>query len=215
MTNTVTFKIIATQQAVSDRTVRRWYDAARADKGDFGTLTGNARTFTAEEAETILSYAPATHVAKRITPIVTAEIIDRDIVTSINDTVTPNSGIDYDTVTLTVTSPPAVMVPQRFDLATLRGGLVKAPIVDASQAAQALAIMDQLSAAMDDDIAQQQQQLEESKRLAQQVKAKAAQLQQSQTIYQLRSELNTALQSQQQAEMAEALGKLGDYAQVS
>jgi hypothetical protein len=204
MTNTVTFKLIATQQEVSDRTVRRWYDAAKAEKGEFGTLTGNTRTFTTEQAETILSYAPSTHVAKRITPIVTAEIIDRDIVTP-----------DHDIVTLTMTSTPVVMVPQRFDMATLRGGLVKAPIVDASQAAQALAIMDQLSAAMDDDIAQQQQQLEESKRLAQQVKAKAAQLQQSQTIYQLRSELNTALQSQQQAEMGEALGKLESYAQSS
>jgi hypothetical protein len=208
MTNTVTFKLIATQQEVSDRTVRRWYDAAKAEKGEFGTLTGNTRTFSPEQAETILSYAPSTHVAKRITPIVTAEIVDRD-------SVTLNSDSDHDTVTLTVTSPPAVMVPQRFDMATLRGGLVKAPIVDASQAAQALAIMDQLSAAMDDDIAQQQQQLEESKRLAQQVKAKAAQLQQSQTIYQLRSELNTALQSQQQAEMGEALGKLEGYAQSS
>jgi hypothetical protein len=85
MTNTVTFKIVATQQAVSDRTVRRWYDAAKAEKGDFGTLTGNTRTFSPEEAEVILSYAPSTHVAKRITPIVTIELCDSDIVTPDRD----------------------------------------------------------------------------------------------------------------------------------
>jgi hypothetical protein len=208
MTNTVTFKLIAAQQEVSDRTVRRWYDAAKAEKGDFGTLTGNNRTFTPEQAETILSYAPATHVAKRITPTVTIELCDSDTVTSDRD-------IDSDTVTLTVTSPPAVMVPTAFDFSRLRGGLVQAPIVDASQAAQALAVMDQLSAAMDLDIQRQQAELQQSQQLAQQVKTKAAQLQQSQTIYQLRSELNTALQGQQQAEMGEALGKLEAYTQSS
>jgi hypothetical protein len=180
MTNTVTFKLIAAQQEVSDRTVRRWYDAAKAELGDFGTLTGNTRTFTPEQAETILSYAPSTHVAKRITPTVTIELCDSDIVT-------PDRDIDSDTVTLTVTSPPAVMVPTAFDFSRLRGGLVQAPIVDPSQAAQALAVMDQLSMAMDLDIQRQQAELQQSQQLAQQVRAKAQQLQQSQTIYQLRS----------------------------
>jgi hypothetical protein len=208
MTNTVTFKIIATQQAVSDRTVRRWYDAAKAEKGDFGTLTGNTRTFSPEEAEVILSYAPSTHVAKRITPIVTIELCDSDIVT-------PNRDIDTDTVTLTMTPAPIVSVPTVFDFSRLRGGLVQGPIVDSSQTQTALAVMDQLSAAMDLDIQRQQTELQQSQQLAQQVKAKAQQLQQQQTIYQLRSELNTALQSQQQAEVSAALGKLDSYAQSS
>jgi hypothetical protein len=185
-----TVSTIAADRGVTVRSVKNWLAAAKAgEHGELGEMINGRRHFSAAERDILLSYASDRVKAAptgQTTPTAALTVVTGNHRQTIDN---PNFG-------------------GSISLANLRGNAEIAAYADPVAAANAAAaLMAAAAEAMDLDAAARLEVLQQTRTAAAALERQAADLQQRQIEYRVKSDLIGLIQNQETARLGELLGK--------
>ncbi|MEL6385085.1 MAG: hypothetical protein AAFQ89_21995 [Cyanobacteria bacterium J06626_18] len=172
-----TFQSIATQAGCSKRAVQNWWEKAKADHGELGTIAGEGQPRVFTEGEVALLVAYRSNRSK--TPTSKAQKVDVTVETGNHCRALVSPEIDGST----------------FSLEHFRADDIEALVFDDPDAiaGTALEVMDQIIQGMDADIKVREQRLQKTRAAQGKVTAKAQELQLEKRLYRDRArDLDTA-----------------------
>jgi hypothetical protein len=177
---------IATALNRSRRTVQDWYTRAKSEADrEIGELIDGTRYFSDDERVLLVKYAGTDRpIAKPATPSVTVESGNHQIVLN-----TPQ-------------------LPQTYTLESLRKSeavIIEDPLAVATRFMQ---VADQLVGAMQSDIQQREQRLNQTKQAKDAIATKTAELKLESRLYQERTQIIDSVQSQETQALQSALSLL-------
>jgi hypothetical protein len=182
-----TISSIKSETGASDRTVRTWLEKAKAKEDrEIGEIVNGARVFSDSERDLLLSFAKPK--SPNHPEIIQAEIVEGNHRAVVDGPIVP---VHYNLAALRSDSAATVQISNPGEVAT-----------------QAIAAMDQLIAAMQQDNQVQRDRVEESTAALAMVAAKAQELRDERLKYMVRSEITADRQNQLTAAIQAEVGKL-------
>ena len=192
-----TLASIASQHGSGKRTAQNWLAKAKADHGEIGELINGVRYFSDSERDILLSYAGEPR--RRPEPVIEATTPAAESVELAPVEVIPgNHRVSLD----------GPEIGGTIDLARFRGSLEVRSYSDPCHPAQsAIELLSAVSEAMDSDLDNSFNQLEETLNTVQQLEAKTRELEQKALEYRVSQSILGRLQNQATGRLSELLGK--------
>lgn len=196
-----TLSSIAESHGSIKRTAQNWQAKAKADHGELGELINGVRYFNDSERDILLSYAgePRRRAEFAVETTTTAPAVAPDAAAIVPVEVVPgNHRVSLD----------GPAIGGQIDLARFRGSLEVRSYSDPCHPANAaIQLLEAVESAMDADLGNSFNQLEETLNTVQQLEAKTAELEAKALEYKVTQSILGRLQNQATGRLSELLGK--------